>query len=165
MPKIKTALLIGLVLTLSIALIGCAGLFSQEDEPVQPLEAGEEELPEWLLLASRQSESNDLRKDDNLDDLNDEEETEPVDEPTESADAPVQTEPAPQPAPSSSSGQQTVQPSQSTTDSGYTGEIGRHSMFERKREEAAKKAAEEEEDDPFDLFNDDKMTFEEFMNN
>lgn len=147
MPKLKAALLVSLISLLSILLIGCAGLLSQGNDNEQPLAAGDEDLPEWLLMSSRQpSRDNDLQQDE--DEL--EEDEDENGEPAESAEAPQQTQTA-APAPTT----QPAQPSQSTTDTGYTGQIGSKikPMLERRVEDDDD---EEEEDDFFDLFNQEK---------
>ncbi len=55
MPKIKTFLLVTLVLVFSISLFGC-GLFSSDTAAPEELAGQDGELPEWLLAAHRNVE-------------------------------------------------------------------------------------------------------------
>jgi len=57
MPTIKTFLLVALVLLLSMLMVGCGMLLSRDTETEEPEMAEKEgELPEWLLLAHRQTD-------------------------------------------------------------------------------------------------------------
>jgi hypothetical protein len=71
MPKIKTFLLLTLVLVFSISLFGC-GLFSSDTAAPEELTGQDGELPEWLLAAHREVEiegteiTDDLPEEDDL---------------------------------------------------------------------------------------------------
>ncbi len=71
MPKIKTFLLLTLVLVFSISLFGC-GLFSPDTAAPEELTGQDGELPEWLLAAHRDVEgpgtemTDDLPEEDDL---------------------------------------------------------------------------------------------------
>jgi len=71
MPKIKTFLLLTLVLVFSISLFGC-GLFLPDTAAPEELTGQDGELPEWLLAAHRDVEiegteiSDDLPEEDDL---------------------------------------------------------------------------------------------------
>ncbi len=56
MPNLKTTFLTLIVLVISLGLIGCGMLSSQEEEPEEFTATEEGKLPEWLLLKHRSSE-------------------------------------------------------------------------------------------------------------
>lgn len=109
MPKIKTFLLITLVLVFSISLFGC-GLFSSDTAAPEELTGQDGELPEWLLAAHREVEgpgtemTDDLTEEDDLA-IGGTDEDDGVTAPSAVQETPTQPEatntstPAPAPAP------------------------------------------------------------------
>jgi hypothetical protein len=114
MPKIKTFLLLTLVLVFSISLFGC-GLFLPDTAAPEELTGQDGELPEWLLAAHREVEiegteiSDDLPEEDDLA-IGGTDEDDGVNAPSAVQETPAQPEatntstpaPAPAPAPSTS---------------------------------------------------------------